>query len=352
MENIKIMGIGVISKLGNNLDEIWKNLDTNAESTDNQGKIDFESVVTKKKRRRMNRYSEMTVYTTNKALESSVINMEVLDKTKVGTIFSTGYGPMVSNLTFAEMVHEGDQDLCSPTVFANTVSNTCVGHVCMEYGFQGVSTILMGSNNIAYSSSLLRKGVADHIVTGSVEEYCEELYESFKQKEITRDVPIQEASVTFVLKKSDKSSKGYCEIIETKDCNVGIYPLIEKVNESRVKQNITKLLKQVAEGNHFEIDLIIDSTNGSYFDALESDILIDIFGSQIPRIDNVKMFFGETLGSSCNIGLLVGAMILKKGYVPEKLRKNIKIGHLKTILVTGYDVSGNYTATVITKEQV
>lgn len=351
MGNIKVMGIGVISKLGNDLDEIWEKLDTNVETIDNQGKIDFESVVAKKKRRRMNRYSEMTVYTTNKALESSQIDMEVLDKTKVGTIFSTGYGPMVSNLAFAKMVHEGDQDLCSPTVFANTVSNTCVGHVCMEYGFQGVSTILMGSNNIAYSSSLLKKGVADHVVTGSVEEYCEELYEAFEQKEITKAVPVQEASVTFVLKKSDESSKGYCEIIETKDCNVGIYPLIEKVNEARVTQNITKLLKQVNGGNHSEIDLIIDSSNGSYFDVLESGILTDIFGVQIPRINNVKKLFGETLGSSCNVGLLVGAMILEKGYIPEKLRQSIKTDRLETILVTGYDVSGNYTATVITKEQ-
>ncbi|MBL1228804.1 3-oxoacyl-ACP synthase [Enterococcus sp. BWB1-3] len=351
MENIKVMGIGVISKLGNDLDEIWANLDMRAESTDSHGKIDFESVVPKKKRRRMNRYSEMTVYTTHKALESSHIDTESLDKTKVGTIFSTGYGPMVSNLAFAEMVHEGDQDLCSPTVFANTVSNTCVGHVCMEYGFQGVSTILMGSNNIAYSSSLLRKDVADHIVTGSVEEYCEELYEAFNQKEITKAVPVQEASVTFVLKKSDESNMGYCEIIETKDCNLGIYPLIEKVNEARVKQNLTKLLKQVNGGNHSEIDLIIDSSNGSYFDTLESGILKDIFGTQIPRIDNVKKLFGETLGSSCNVGLLAGALILKNGYVPTKLGGNIKTDRLKTILITGYDVSGNYTATVITKEK-
>lgn len=351
MENIKVMGIGVISKLGNDIDEIWANLDTSCESTDSQGKIDFESVVPKKKRRRMNRYSEMTVYTTNKALESSQIDMETLDKTKVGTIFSTGYGPMVSNLAFAEMVHEGDQDLCSPTVFANTVSNTCVGHICMEYGFQGVSTILMGSNNIAYSGSLLRKGVADLIVTGSVEEYCKELYDAFKQKELTKDVPIQEASVTFVLKKSDESKSGYCEIIETKDCNLGVYPLIEKVDDERVKQNITKLLKQEHERNHSEINLIIDSSNGSYFDTLESDILTDIFGEQIPRINNVKKLFGETLGSSCNIGLLAGALILKNGYIPEKLGQRIKVDRLETILVTGYDVSGNYTATIITKEK-
>ena len=39
----------------------------------------------------------------------------------IGTIYTTGFGPLNSNLKFARTMKQGDPDLCSPMIFSATV---------------------------------------------------------------------------------------------------------------------------------------------------------------------------------------------------------------------------------------
>ena len=91
--------------------------------------------------RRAPRYVKMAVAAAAQAIADAHVGE---DPACIGTIFSTGYGPVESNVTFADSVAEGVPALVSPTVFSYTVPNSCLGQVCIVNGFQGSSTLLIG----------------------------------------------------------------------------------------------------------------------------------------------------------------------------------------------------------------
>ena len=351
MKNIKIIGIGVLSQAGITASEIWDTLESGNKPELVKGCIEYKSILPSAKRRRMNRYSDMAVYTSSKALEDAKVNVNEIDSYRIGTIFTTGYGPMVSNLQFGSSVVKGDPDLCSPTVFANTVSNACVGQVCMAFDCKGVSTIVMGSNNIGYSQMLLNRGKANFILSGAVEEYCEELYNSFQLNKYSKDVFIKEGTVTFLLKSSevnDEAEDAYCQLVDFCECNIGKYPLVNKVDENSVKDRIVKTLSKFVSDSGKEIDFVISANNGSYFDSVENAVLEEVFDNKKLIIGNIKEYIGDTLGTSINMNVMVAAMILKNEKLPKAFA-NESVKQVKTILVTGYDVTGNYIGYILEK---
>ena len=345
MNKVQVSGIGIISRMGTTIEEVWNYL--NSETVvKNKAKVEYMSLLPVKKQRRMNRYSDMTVYVSYKALEDAQMTMEDLNVYRIGTIFSTGYGPMESNLSFADMVLKDDPDLCSPTVFANTVSNACVGHVCMNLGCKGVSTIVMGSNSVGYSQMLIDKGDADYILSGSVEECNATLYQCFRKNPFSENVDIAEAAVGLLLSKEEKKDD-YCQLVDFFEYNLGDYPLINKY-ENKNTEPIKAALKNFLGKGGIQIDAVFSAANGSYFDQYETDILREVLGEQIIYVDLLKKYAGETLGSSISMTIAVAAVCLKKGSIPwqliSKKEKGTENSPVKTILATGYDVTGNYVA--------
>lgn len=347
MKYVKIIGIGVLCRAGTTAEEVWDSLDEEKGLSLKNGCIEYGSLLPPAKRRRINRYSDMAVYCSGKALDDGAVKITEIDSYHIGTIFTTGYGPMVSNLQFAASVVDGNPDLCSPTVFANTVSNVCVGQVCMAFDCKGVSTVVMGSNNLGYSQMLLNKGDADYILAGAVEEYCTELYESFRQNEHSLNVSVQEGAVTFLLEREGKS-EGYCELVDFYECSIGEYPLVNKTNES-AKGRMIKLLNDIANRNKEEFDVIFTSYNGSEFDTVEREVIEEVFKDTKMVVGSVKEYLGETLGAAFNMNIMIAALSLKRGRLPKALSNSLE-KEIKKVLVTGYDVTGNYIAYVLEKE--
>lgn len=337
MESISILGIGIISKIGNTIDAIWENLERGIVSN-NTVCCSFDSGLSATKKRKANRYSEMGIYVSKEALKDSSINIEMYDKNRIGTIFTTGYGPINSSLTFAKSIAEGDWEYCSPTVFANSVNNACVGHICMELKIRGASTMLMASNNFLYSQLLLTSKKADYIITGSIEEHCAELFNALQKSEFASDLVFNEAAVAFLIG-NGKHKNAYCIVEQIEECNIGNYPIINKVNETYVISQLEKMYQKVIKDN--EIDVFLGSENGTYFDVIEKTVLQKVLPDGTIHIENTKAFFGETLGSSFNVNVMVAALCLRKGKLPHGYYgENIRV---QSVLVSGYDLSGNYS---------
>lgn len=343
MKEIQIIGIGMINRTGNTIDDVWNCLTSGTTVENTTGKAKYVSVLPLRRQRRMNRYSDMAVYVSYKALDDADIAVDSLDPYRIGTIFSTGYGPMESNLSFAGMVLDGDPDLCSPTVFANTVSNACIGHVCMNLGCKGVSTIVMGSNSVGYAQMLLDKDDADYILSGSVEEYNEALYQCLKHNPYSADIDIAEAAVGFLLTKEEKKD-AYCRLIDFMECDLGAYPLINRAEASDIKA-VETALGRFLDKCDFPVDAVFSAGNNSWFDKYESGMLRRVLGKEVIYVDGLKKYVGETLGSSLSVSIAVAAVCLKKQTIPESLAGIKTEGAVvRTILVTGYDVTGNYVA--------
>lgn len=348
MDKVKIIGLGIISRLGNEIDSVWKSLSLEDFNLISDDKVNYISQVPKNKRRRMNRYSDMVVCSAVDAVKDAKLELEQLDPFRVGTIYSTGYGPLNSNLEFTQMLLKGDPDLCSPTVFANTVSNACIGQVCMHLGLKGVSTIVMGSNSIGYSQMLISKGVADYILTGGIEEYNSDLYLALKNNKYSKNVYIAEASISLLLSNIEVKKDAYCELVDFAEINIGKYPLVNPTTEFAKNQMESLLSSFLSKHDSKSIDYVFNANNKSYFDRTENEVLKKFFDESV-IITDLKKYAGETLGASLSVTIAIAALCLKKNKVPRNINKNLERKSINKILVTGYDVTGNYVLYLLQK---
>lgn len=344
MECISIMGIGLLSALGKEIDTVWEQLSRSEEVEMQENPFVFDSGIPLMKKKKANRYSEMGIYVTREAIKDSNLQLEDLNKERVGTVFTTGYGPINSALKFSESVVKGDWELCSPVVFANTVNNACIGHICMTFGLKGASTMLMASNNLSYTQLLLNTGKADYILTGAIEEYCEELHSALKAKQTLNSMYLSEAALAFMLK-NGKDSNSYCEIVDIFETSIGKYPITERIDKETVSTRMQGMAEKVIK--NYEIDAFFSSSNGTYFDAIESDVMHKVLAKDIIYVDSVKEYFGETLGSSLNMNVMVASLCLKHENLPIKLDSEQR--KVKRIMVSGYDIAGNYSLVVLQK---
>ena len=337
MNKMRIIGIGTISKLGNDVETIWRNLNENVEAVE-VDKIKFDLNIDRIKKRRMSRYSQMVVYSAMEARKDCNLVINEKNTFRVGTIYTTGYGPMVSNLSFAESLEYGDPDLCSPTVFASTVSNTCVGEVCVNLSCRGVSTLIMGSDNLEYSNMLLNKGDADYILTGAVEEYCEDLYKYFREN----NRKVNEGVVTMVVTKNDTESY-YATYENCGGCSIQEYSyLSEEENKNIAKDQIGKIIKNAFANNR--VDAVIYTNSNEKIKNIEKDIVKALGSDDIENVTNISELFGDTLNVSYNLGVMLAAVSVKKGKLPAKIGNGKKVD---IVLVLGTDVSGNYMAGIL-----
>ena len=334
MQTVDIAGIGIISSLGITPQEVWDALCKDAPASDCE-KISFPSFLPPAKRRRTDRFSDMAVYTAVTAAKDA----DFVPDEKTGTVYTTSYGPLTGNLNFAEKVALGDPDVCSPTVFSGTVPNACVGQICMHLGCKGPSTVLTASNNIGYTQMLLSSGKATSVLTGAIDEYNEELFSALTEKH-PLPVPYREGAVSFLTTVS--SSEKYCTVVDFAECYLGGYPPFDNVDTDFAKTLVEKTLLSVPAFRN--VDAVLCSGAETPFDKAELEAL-SVIGSP-KTITGVKKRLGETLGCAYNINVAIGALILKHGFVPSSFEN---AGPVSSLLVTGYDLSGNYTVTLLKK---
>lgn len=367
MKKIFITGMGIISNVGVTLEELWSNL--NKSSIDDISEyalpIKIPLIISKPEVRRMSRYAYMAVYSTKIIADKRDDRKNKLDRDRTGTIFNTGYGPLSTNIKFGESVIKGNADFASPTVFSSTVSNACVGNVCMINQLKGPSTILLGSNNIGYSYELIRDGLADGIFTGGIEEYCKELFQSFEEVSststyINKGFRISEGAATILMEALDEKSEEYqelkeeifCEIIGYSDKNMGAHPAVLRDIEfdSDVFASNMESLLQAENIKAEDVELIVSAKSGiRKSDEAEAVAIEKVFSKEALQI-SPKLIVGETLGASLTINTVIAALCLKQQAVPSLLSvDNTQINKtIRYAIVNGYDVSGN-TTTILLK---
>ncbi len=201
-DRICITGIGVVSPIGIGKEEFCASLRSGRSGIEEIEAFDTLFSRSKKagmvrsfhpkdfipatKVRRLDRASQFAIAASKLALADAQFSVTQENSSRLGIVFGSGFCGLSSSEGFhRSQVLKGFLDL-NPMLFPNTVPNAASSHVSIELGIRGVNCTLVQSfctaeAAIVFAGDQLRKGKADLILTGGVDELSEYLFRGFSE---------------------------------------------------------------------------------------------------------------------------------------------------------------------------
>jgi 3-oxoacyl-[acyl-carrier-protein] synthase II len=188
---VVVTGLGALTPLGNSIPEFWNNLvdgksgaapithfDTSKFKTKFACELKgFEAAayLERNEVRKMDPFCQYAMVATAEALKDSALDLEKIDKTRVGVIWGSGNGGFT---TFQQEVIEfarGDgTPRINPFFIPKVIVDIASGWISIKYGFMGpnfttVSACATSTTAIIDAMNYIRWGKADVIITGGSE---------------------------------------------------------------------------------------------------------------------------------------------------------------------------------------
>lgn len=193
---VVITGYGVTSPIGNTPQEFWKSLesgtigikpitkfDTSEIPVHNAGEIQdfpFDKYFVRKDKNRMDMYSLYAIYATLEALENAGLDMETVDRDRVGVIVSSGIGGLQEMQEQIIRMHEKGIKRIQPMFIPKALSNMGAGNIALRIGANGVCksiTTACASANDAIGEAFreIKFGFQDVVLAGGSESTINEI---------------------------------------------------------------------------------------------------------------------------------------------------------------------------------
>ncbi len=191
LKRVVVTGLGALTPLGNTVDEYWSNLLNGVSGADMITLFDASKFKTRfaceiknfeptnfldrKEARKMDRFTQIAVVASDQAVKDAGITKENVNPDRVGVVFASGIGGLV---TFQEEVlnfAKGDgTPRFSPFFIPKMILDIAAGQISMRHGFRGpnfavVSACASSTNAIMEATNLIRLGKSDIIITGGAE---------------------------------------------------------------------------------------------------------------------------------------------------------------------------------------
>lgn len=187
MERVVITGMGAITPLGNNVDTFWERLvrgDSGISSIDafdtTRFKVKIAGVVRNfdakeqlglKEARRMDRFSQFAMAAANQALEDSGIDLERINKERLGVYVGSGIGGIQTLMDQHDLLSSRGPDRVSPTLVPMMISNMAAALISIKLGALGstlspVTACSIGNTAIGEAFYQIQAGRADVLVAG------------------------------------------------------------------------------------------------------------------------------------------------------------------------------------------
>lgn len=192
LKRVVVTGLGAVTPVGNNVEETWNNLVAGKSGAAPITQFDcskFKSqfacevknlnindYIDRKEARKMDRYTQFAIISAMQAVKDSGMNLETIDKNRVGVVFGVGIGGIK---TFEDEVSYYAQNKengpkFNPFFIPKMIADIASGHISIMYGFHGpnyttTSACASSTNALADALNLIRLGKADMIVSGGAE---------------------------------------------------------------------------------------------------------------------------------------------------------------------------------------
>ena len=191
LKRVVVTGIGCVSPLGNSAEETWKNLLDGKSGCDTIKQMDAtryktqiacevknfnaEEWIDRKEARKMDKFCQMAVASADMAIKDSAMNLDTINKNRVGVIYGVGIGGLKTMQDELEYYSEHkDAPKFGPFFIPKMIGDIAPGQISIRYGFHGpnyatTSACASSTNALADAFNLIRLGKAEVMVAGGSE---------------------------------------------------------------------------------------------------------------------------------------------------------------------------------------
>lgn len=365
MERVVITGMGVISPLGNTVDEFWEKLrdgqsgiseidafDTSAYKTKFGGVVrnfDAEALFGRKETRRMDRFTQFAIAAADQAMADSGLKPEGMDLERLGVYVGSGIGGIGSLLDQHRVLLERGPDRVSPTLVPMMISNMAAASISIRYGALGpalspVTACSIGNTAIGEAFRAIRFGEADVILAGGAEAAINEIsLASFGNAHAisVRNDDIRRASRPFDAERDGfvigegagilvieslahaqrRNARIYAEVIGY-GASSDAYHMVATHPEGRGAYQAMKLALQAAGLSPGDIDVIsAHATSTEVGDLSETKAIKALFGDDAYRIPVTanKSMTGHMLGAAGGAEAIALVKSLMNNVIPPTI---------------------------------
>ena len=364
LHRVVVTGIGVVSPVGNTLEETWNNLvngvcgiapitlfDTTHYKAKVAGEVkNFEprDYMTKQEILRSDRFTQLAVAAAAQAVEESGV-IGTVDPARIGVYFGSGIGG-INTMTkeHAKLLNKGPARV-SPYCVPMMIANMAAGEIAIRYNCQGaampaVTACASGSNAIGEALRQIRHGYADAVITGGSDAAVNELGVagfvnmhalSTSEDPNTASLPfdkrrggfvIGEGATALVLEEYDhavaRGAKIYGEVCgygSTCDAYHMTSPAPDAAGGARA------MIQAMEEAGYSESDRVYVNAHGTgtpMNDSGETTAIKTALGEEKAHeilISSTKSMTGHLLGAAGAIEAAVCLKVLETGIVPPTI---------------------------------
>ncbi len=362
---VVITGLGALTPIGKGAPDFWNGLisgKSGARSIDNFDvsgfptkfaaqieDYDASQYMNPKEARRMDKFCQYAMITTEEALRDSGLDLEQIDNDRVAVIIGSGIGGMQTFYQQSVEFHEKGQRAVSPFFIPMLIPDMAAGQISIKYGFRGpnfcaVSACATGSHNIGLAYDAIVNGHADYAVTGGAEASVFGMglagFNAVRAMSTRNDSP-ETASRPF-----DKTRDGFVlgegagmMILESYDSAVArgarIYGEISGYGFSADAYHITapdpegkgvilamnSALRSAGITPEDVGHINMHGTSTPLGDVAETNSIIKVFGDHAYKINlnSTKSMTGHTLGAAGAIESIATVLAIYHGIVPPTI---------------------------------
>lgn len=202
MRRIVVTGMGIVTSVGLNLEQNWKNVilgvsgiskiesfDTSnipvkiageiktPNQTPNEAgfTLDLENFVDPKDIKKMDKFMGYSIVAAQEAIEQANWKPETdEERARTGVIIGSGIGGLYTIESNAKKMFEKSAKVISPFFIPSSIINLASGYVSMKYGFNGPNCAITtacatGGHAIYHASHIIKAGDADVMIVGGAE---------------------------------------------------------------------------------------------------------------------------------------------------------------------------------------
>ena len=366
LKRVVVTGLGALTPIGNNLKDFWSGLIAGKSGSAPVTYFDTEKFKTKfacelkgfdplefldrKQQRKMDRFTQYGMVSTDEAIIDSGIDLEKIDKLRVGVIWGSGIGGLETFQNEVLNYAQGDgTPRYNPFFIPKMIADITPGSISIKYGFMGpnyttVSACASSANAMVDALNYIRLGHCDVIVTGGSESGInisgmagfnamhalstrnDSPETASRPFDATRDgFVLGEGSGTLVLEEYEhakaRGAKIYAEFLGGGLSSDAHHITAPHPEGDGVKAVIKNCLKD-SKVNTTDVDLInTHGTSTPLGDIAELKAIDTVFGNHAEKINinSTKSMTGHLLGAAGAIEAISTILSLKEGIVPPTI---------------------------------